>query len=241
MAGSSAAARAALSVLLAAGPLSGCAAKRLDALEERLVRIERLAFGPSEEEERAAFQELEPMMRLVSETPPAGLAATGVRERLVEFLRVYDGTQAADLARNLLDQVQVLGKPVTSLAVDVWLQGQGDLTAAPVTLLAFWEVWCPHCQREVPKLTDWVTRYGGNGLQVISLTSQSRGVTADDVLTFARENGVTFPIGHETGATSDILGIEGIPAAAAIRDGIVIWRGHPGELNDTIVGGWLQP
>ena len=44
----------------------------------------------------------------------------------------------------------MLGHAVTQLGVDRWLQG--DAEVGETQLVVFWELWCPHCRREVPRL-----------------------------------------------------------------------------------------
>jgi hypothetical protein len=38
---------------------------------------------------------------------------------------------------------------------------------------------------------------------------------------------------------SDYFAVSGIPAAAVIKDGKVVWRGHPGRLTDDMINAWL--
>jgi cytochrome c biogenesis protein CcmG/thiol:disulfide interchange protein DsbE len=39
-----------------------------------------------------------------------------------------------------------------------------------VVLLAFWATWCEPCQVEMPRFIDWQTRYGPQGLEIVSVS-----------------------------------------------------------------------
>lgn len=219
--------------------LSACAhqavLERLAAVEQRLGVIED-ALGvssTSQEEEEAAAQLFQQASDLVSSDISAA------RTALQGILNDHPDTYAAQAAAQMLDQLRVVGTSVEGLEGVRWLKGSADLDGAPVTLLVFWEVWCPHCQRFVPALQPVADRYGADGLQVVSLTRMSHDVTEEQVLAFVSEHELTFAVGHEDGTMSEQLGVAGVPAAAAVRDGVVIWRGHPVEVDDAMIAGWL--
>ena len=113
------------------------------------------------------------------------------------------------------------------------------LTAKPVTLLAFWEAWCPHCQREVPELEATYKSLSPQGLQIVGLTKITKSATEEKVTEFIKEKGVTYPMAKETGALSEYFGVSGIPAAAVVKDGKVVWRGHPARLDEETLKAWL--
>ena len=61
----------------------------------------------------------------------------------------------------------VVGKDAASLDVDKWYQGSAaDVEGGKATLYVFWEVWCPHCKREVPKLSATYDKFKGQGLTI---------------------------------------------------------------------------
>ncbi|HMV69647.1 MAG TPA: TlpA disulfide reductase family protein, partial [Myxococcota bacterium] len=163
-------------------------------------------------------------------------AARAALRRVVD---AWPRTYGAQAAAELLDKLALIGSVVPAIDGVRWLQGEADLDDARVTLLVFWEVWCPHCQHYVPGLQPVADQYAQQGLQVVTLTRLSRDATEDQVRAFASEHALTFPIGHEDGHMSEALGVSGVPAAAALRGHTVIWRGHPAELDDATLAGWL--
>ncbi|MFT5686791.1 MAG: serine/threonine protein kinase/thiol-disulfide isomerase/thioredoxin [Myxococcota bacterium] len=129
-------------------------------------------------------------------------------------------------------EVEVIGKIAPDLVVEKWFTGSGS-TYKNVTLLIFWEQWCPHCKREVPALQEVYQTYSNRGLQIIGLTKITKDSTEEKVEEFISEKGLTYPIAKEYGggSLSEYFNVSGIPAAALIKDGEVIWRGHPARLN----------
>ena len=221
--------------------LLGCATTRIATLEKRIDTLERVIYGPSEAEQRAAYTLYTEALTLIGDAPdPTSPNLEAARVKLRTIVADYADTQAGEAATDLLSDLDIIGKHIGQITGTTGLQGEGVISAAPVTLLAFWEAWCPHCQREVPKLSAWVDQFGGQGFQVISLTRMSRDTSEAQVMDFAQSNNVTFPIGHEDGTMSSLFGVSGIPAAAAVRDGVVIWRGHPGELSAAVIESWLS-
>ena len=43
----------------------------------------------------------------------------------------------------------------------------------------------------------------------------------------------------ESGDASKAFGVSGIPAAAVVKDGKVVWRGHPGRLTEQMIESWI--
>jgi len=125
------------------------------------------------------------------------------------------------------------------------MSGRGLILAAPgsgsgkTTLLVFWEEWCPHCRREVPKLQQIYSELKGQGLQVVGLTKITRSATDEKVQAFITGNKIDYPIAKETGALADYFAVKGIPAAAVVKGGRIVWRGHPIRLKPELVQSWL--
>jgi thiol-disulfide isomerase/thioredoxin len=165
----------------------------------------------------------------------------GAKAKMSELTAQYSDTTTARRAASLNDELAVVGKEAPSeLKVSKWFQGEGDVDLRKgATLLVFWEVWCPHCKREVPKLEETYAKYKGKGFQVVGLTKVTKSATDEKVQEFMTESKVDYPIAKETGEMSDYFAVRGIPAAAVVKDGKVVWRGHPARLTDEMINGWL--
>jgi thiol-disulfide isomerase/thioredoxin len=230
--------------------LSGCATQdQVKKLEERIAEVEKKqAAAP------AARQGQNPMQG--SGDPAKEEAARnlytqiqemvgkgdieGAKKKMVELTANYGDTTTAKRAQSLNAELSVVGKAApTDLKVEKWYQGQSEvhIDQGP-TLVVFWEVWCPHCKREVPKLEATYEKYKGK-LQVVGLTKITKSSTEEKVQEFITEQKVSYPMAKETGEMSDYFAVSGIPAAAVIKDGKVVWRGHPGRLTDDMINAWL--
>jgi peroxiredoxin len=163
------------------------------------------------------------------------------REKVAEIKAKYADTRAAKAVQRLDDDLQVIGKPEAPLDVEKWYQGSAnDVQGGKATMYVFWEVWCPHCKREVPKLSETYTKYGSKGLKVVGVTRQTKDIKDEQVTAFIEENKVNYPIAKDAGETlSKYYGVRGIPAAAVVKDGKVVWRGHPAKLNDELIAKWI--
>jgi thiol-disulfide isomerase/thioredoxin len=155
---------------------------------------------------------------------------------LVELRTTYGGTQAAVSAPRLAAEIDVVDTAAAPLQVEKWYQGEGNLDAKGATLVVFWESWCPHCLREMPHVQALYDHYGRRGLDVVGLTNVTRSATDETVTRFIADHGLTFPIGKDHDRTlSDAYAVSGVPAAAIVKDGVVVWRGHPGRLTPDLV------
>lgn len=246
-------------VVLLALLLAGCATEdQVKKLEERIATMEkkvdeldkkgpaaRSAGAPTQappagnpEEEAAAGKLVEDMQ--------AAMAAGKVDEakaKADELNSKYAGTTTAMRAKKMTAELAVIGKAAPpQLNVEKWFQGEGkvDLASNKPTLVVFWEVWCPHCRKEMPEVeSGFWKNYKDKGLQVVGLTRLTKGKTEDDVKKFIEENKLSFPIAKEKGDMADYFAVSGIPAAAVVKGGKVVWRGHPGRLTDDLIKSWL--
>jgi len=175
-----------------------------------------------------------------------GLVATGninqAKRELAGYNEKHAGTEAAGWTRALTRELEVVGKPVPEdWSIEKWFQGESDLAldGQRSTLLIFWESWCPHCRHEMPNMQKVYDDYKDFGLQVLGLTRITRSATEESVQTFIDENSITFPIAKETGELATYFNVKGIPAVAFVRNGKIVWRGHPLRVTDELLGIWF--
>ena len=165
------------------------------------------------------------------------------KAKLAELKAQYPTTRTYKRAEKMGAELEVFDKPApASLEVAEWLIGDASKVNLQkgVTLLVFWEVWCPHCKREVPNLQKTFETYGPKGLQMVGLTKLSRDKTKEEVMAFLGENKVTYPIAKETGSLSQHFNVSGIPAGAIVKDGVIVWRGHPARVTPEMLDGYLK-
>lgn len=192
---------------------------------------EKEAYGVYQQMQKAMFEgELEQAEELLTklkgftDVPPA-VQAAGQAGQEIQMLR---------------QQKELIGKEVPALETEKWFVGETGLDDGKATVLVFWEVWCPHCKREVPKLQQTYDKYKADGLNMVALTQVNQGKTEDDVNAFIKEAAITYPVAKAPESVSEFYKVMGIPAAAVVKDGKVVWRGHPANLNDEMIQGWLK-
>jgi thiol-disulfide isomerase/thioredoxin/outer membrane murein-binding lipoprotein Lpp len=227
------------------GLIGGCASKGdVDDLRADIAalsaKIEGMSTGgakaaaPGAEDEKAA-----------SELYNAARALAGkgqndeAKAKLEEMNKKYGATRTAQRGSRLLKELSLVGSPAQAISTSKMYQGEAPDVSSGVSMLVFWEKWCPHCRREMPEMEETFAKYKGK-VSFIGLTKQSKGTSDEDVVSFIDENKLTYPIGKEDGAVSNAYAVSGIPAAAVVKDGVVVWRGHPGSLSDDMLDGFLK-
>ena len=169
-----------------------------------------------------------------------GVGDTATAKSLMATLMDEHGeSKAAQGAYRIARELEVVGSDAPSLDQVDWWQGDYDPNAK-ATLFIFWEEWCPHCRRELPKANETWELYKDQGLQVVGLTRVTKSSSEENAKAFVEEEGIGFVIGKEKGDVSDAFAVRGIPAAAVVQDGRVVWRGHPGRLKEEAFALWLN-
>jgi len=218
-------------------------AKRIDELTKRVEALEsqrpkpqpRVAQRPIQND--AARDEATALYGKVDALIAAG-KLDEANQTVAAFNEKFAGTQAAGWTRSLTRELEVVGKPVpTDWAIEKWYQGESDvnLDSGRTTVLIFWESWCPHCRNEVPKLQTLHDEYKNKGLQMLGVTRITKSATEKSVTDFIEQSGVLYPIAKETGALADYFNVKGIPAAAIVKGGKIVWRGHPQRLTKELL------
>ncbi|HMV68761.1 MAG TPA: redoxin domain-containing protein [Myxococcota bacterium] len=217
---------------------------RVKAIEDKGTKPAAAAPGATPPAPTPPSPEDEAAMALYKEA--AELSAQGktddAKAKLTELDSKYGTSRANQAGKRLMAELSVVGKDISELEVSEWFQGKASLADNKATLVVFWEVWCPHCKREVPKLQETYTKYKDKGFGVVGLTKLSRGKTVDELKAFISENQVGYPIAKENdaGSMSSFFGVNGVPAAAVVKGGKVVWRGHPAQINDGMIDGWIN-
>jgi hypothetical protein len=168
-------------------------------------------------------------------------AAKGMLEKL---FKEYPGTAAQRMSYDLMGMLSIVGRPVPEdweSGIEQWFTDKPDIQIDEgVVLVIFWEVWCPHCTRELP---GWQQRYkalASQGLKLLAVTDITRDATPDQVAAFVKLHELTFPIAKGDGTLSAASAVRSIPDATVYRDGVVIFRGSPSLITDAMLSEWLH-
>jgi thiol-disulfide isomerase/thioredoxin len=157
-----------------------------------------------------------------------------LEKRIVELEK-----QTADLYSRVRTKAEVREEAVVGKEakweIAEWMQGETTMDEGKATMLVFWEVWCPHCKREVPKLEETYQKLKPQGLNIVGLTRLTRNTTPEQLDAFLKENNVSYPIARDDGTMGDHYAVQGVPAAALVKDDKIVWRGHPAKLNEEML------
>lgn len=164
----------------------------------------------------------------------ASADAPGALALLAGFERQFPQSRAGSVLVDWKNALERMGKPAPSLDAVVWSGGPAASRAA--TLIVFFEPWCPHCRADVPQVELLRREYEPRGLSVVGVTAMSRGATEADLADFVTAGEVGFPIGREDGSVSEAYGVAGVPHIAFVREGVLVWSGHPSLLTLDLVG-----
>eukprot|EP00741_Cyanophora_paradoxa_P013322 tig00020684_g12865.t1 len=171
------------------------------------------------------------------------------REAAIELQKNYPDSPLASVAGKMQVGYEAVGRQVGPVVLAKWIQGEeiwegwaADSKLARkekrvypgVTVVLFFEEWCPHCRREMPEMSRRFERLRDKGLRVLGLTQITAPSTEELVEKFLAENSISFPVAQEDARLSKRFGVKGIPAAALVKDGIIEWRGHPKMVEDAI-------
>lgn len=208
---------------------------RVSELEQFSKRVEAVVDLPADPEREQAALEIAYKARDAMEAGDN----EGAKALLKSIVAEYPDTQVAPAALALVKELDVIGSALTELTGVTWFKGEHTLNADRVTVLVFFEAWCPHCQREMPEIQKRYEAGREAGLDVVGLTNFSNGTSESDMETFLSEAGVNFPIGRHDGSLSDALAANGVPHAAVVVKEKVVWIGHPAELSAASLDSWL--
>ena len=92
-----------------------------------------------------------------------------------------------------------------------------------VVLLNFWATWCGPCRIEMPLFQNLYARYGEEGITIVAVNNRE---TAQQIVGFTDQLGITFPLAlDESGTIQDLYNVSGYPITYIIdADGVIMER-----------------
>lgn len=144
-----------------------------------------------------------------------------------------DGSPLPELPREAADPA--VGTPAPTVRGSAFDGSPLSIEPGSPTLITFLAHWCPHCQREVPVLTDWAADGGvPEGVNVIGVaTATNDGQPNYPPSAWLAREEFPFPVIADDAnfSAGKAFGLSGFPFFVLLDDdGTVAWRGT-GELD----------
>jgi peroxiredoxin len=213
--------------------------QKIQALEERIVIVEQNVKSQAQKaaEKRAA-------QGLLSSAQTH--AATGnieeAKKTLKTLIETYPMAVETLSAQRELREINTIGQDAGEVDAEKWFAGHSKMSDGIITVLIFWRPFDPYSQSELTKLEERYQRYWGTGLNLIGVTAASSLYTDERLEAFISELKLTFPMAKDNaGAMSKRYAVNTVPAAAMVKNGKIVWRGHPSRLKDEFIEKWLEP
>ncbi len=130
-----------------------------------------------------------------------------------------------------------VGQAAPPLKGVTWLKGEAiEPGVGPVTVVEFWATWCPSCRESIPHLTK-LQKQHGDQVAIIGLSDEDRATVEPFIAEMAAKMDYRVGLADEATKTAYMEGVRSIPHAFLIgADGIVLWKGHPGGIDQPLAG-----
>ncbi len=85
-----------------------------------------------------------------------------------------------------------------------------------VVVVEFWATWCPPCRESVPEMKSLYEKFKGKDFELLGISLDQGGSALSDVTSFAREQGIGYPVLMDDDKTSAAFGVTNIPAVFVV-------------------------
>ena len=104
-----------------------------------------------------------------------------------------------------------------------------------VIIVEFWATWCPPCRQSIPHLSKLQEKYKDKAV-FIGISGEDKTVV-EKFYSAQKEMKYRVAIddNNKSGETyMDGFGVNGIPHAFIIKEGKILWHGHPMEMDEEL-------
>ena len=142
-----------------------------------------------------------------------------------------------------------VGDKVPELKGITWLQGDAVKSfdeKGKVYMLELWATWCGPCVAIIPHVNDLHKKYADKGLVVVGMNVWEEKIEAPTEFLKKQGDAMSYRVAFSGGTKGDFAtswlkpaGVQGIPHAFIIKDGKILYSGHPSQLEDSSIEAML--
>ncbi len=108
-----------------------------------------------------------------------------------------------------------------------------------IVLVNNWAIWCPPCKAEIPTLEAYYKTHEPDGFVIIGIEA---GETQNEVLTFAQEHGMTYPVWFDlTNAAMNAFHNGSLPSSYVIDRKGTVRLAWVGEISQEMLEKYVTP
>jgi len=143
-----------------------------------------------------------------------------------------------------------VGSDAPALEGVTWVQGEEvkDLNEkGKLYIIECWASWCGPCVAVIPHMNELHKKYAEQGLVLIGMNVWEEGLEKTQAFVKKQGEGMTYRVAYsgEKGSKFESAWLEasntqGIPQAFVVKDGKIIYSGHPGGLNEKTIEEMLK-
>ena len=131
-------------------------------------------------------------------------------------------------------QAQEVEFPVTALPKE-WVSGQAPTAwkQGELTVIECWATWCGPCRAAMPHMEELHQALKNKQIHIIGVNVGDKK-SAEEIKAFLAAQPVppTYDVVIDReGKVHQLVPFKGIPFAFAVREGKVVWKGHPAGLT----------
>ncbi|MEY4272439.1 MAG: hypothetical protein RL250_1305 [Verrucomicrobiota bacterium] len=139
------------------------------------------------------------------------------------------------------------GDPVPATRPESMLQGEAikDFKPGEVYVFECWATWCGPCVASIPHLNDLHQKMGPKGVVITGVNvweSEKDPAAVERVRAFVKSQGAKMSYRVALGGQAFVQdwlqrnGVNGIPHAFIVKEGKLVWQGHPMEMSEEMLG-----
>ncbi len=138
-----------------------------------------------------------------------------------------------------------VGSMAPALEEITWIQGEEVKSLnekGKVYIIECWATWCGPCVAMIPHMNALHKKYGEKGLVIVGMNVMEDDIEKAKKFVKEKGDGMSYRVAYAGEKDSsfsknwlDAAKIQGIPEAFVVKDGKIIFQGHPRGLNDKTI------